>query len=83
MHAMNRIALALFAVLMAGPVLADDCQTKAVGKDGRALAGAALTGFLKKCQREACEAKAVGSDGKPLHGAAKNSFVTKCKAGAG
>ncbi|SFJ99652.1 hypothetical protein [Methylocapsa palsarum] len=81
---MNRIALAVFATLMAAaPALADDCQSKAVGKDGRALAGAALTGFLKKCQREACETKAVGSDGKPLHGAAKNSFMTKCKAGAG
>jgi hypothetical protein len=81
---MNRIALAFVATLMAaGVAMADDCQTKAVGKDGRALAGASLTGFLKKCQREACETKAIGSGGKPLHGAAKTSFVTKCRAGGG
>jgi hypothetical protein len=69
--------------MSSGLAIGDDCQTKAVGKDGRALAGAALTGFLKKCQREACETKAVGSDGKPLHGAARNSFLTKCKASPG
>src|SRR5262245_6478227 len=54
------------------------CESKAIGKDGRELAGAARTAFLAKCKREACAPKAVGSDGKPLKGAAKNSFMAKC-----
>jgi hypothetical protein len=54
-------------------------RTKAVGKDGKPLAGAAKTSFLTKCKREACAPKAVGSDGKPLKGAAKNSFMAKCE----
>jgi hypothetical protein len=28
----------------------DACETKAVGSDGRALAGAAKASFMKKCQ---------------------------------
>jgi hypothetical protein len=58
------------------------CESKAVGKDGKALAGAAKTSFMKKCKAEACEPKAVGSDGKKLTGAAKASFMKKCQAGA-
>jgi hypothetical protein len=55
------------------------CETKAVSKDGKPLAGAAKTSFLKKCKADACAGKAVGKDGKPLSGAAKNSFMTKCE----
>jgi|ERR1700730_6308336 hypothetical protein len=55
------------------------CEGKAIGKDGRELAGAARTAFLTKCKRDACAPKAVGSDGKPLKGAAKNSFMAKCE----
>ena len=51
---------------------------KAVGKNGKPLAGAALNSFLKKCKREACLPKAVSSEGKKLSGAAKNSFMRKC-----
>jgi hypothetical protein len=58
------------------------CESKAVGKDGKPLAGAAKTSFIKKCRTEACETKAVGSDGKKLAGAAKASFMKKCQAGA-
>ena len=62
-----------------------DCEAKAVGKDGKPLAGAAKTSFMKKCEADAgsasaCEAKAVGKDGKPLAGAAKTSFMKKCEA---
>jgi hypothetical protein len=57
------------------------CETKAVGKDGKPLAGAAKTSFMKKCMADACEAKAVGKDGKPLAGAAKTSFMKKCEKG--
>jgi hypothetical protein len=54
------------------------CESKAVGSDGKPLAGGARTSFMNKCKRETCTAKAVGSDGKPLSGAAKASFMTKC-----
>jgi hypothetical protein len=60
----------------------ESCETKAVGKDGKALAGAAKASFMKKCMAESCETKAVGSDGKALSGAAKTSFMKKCEKGA-
>jgi hypothetical protein len=77
---MKLIALGLLITALAvGPALAQEsCEAKAVGKDGKPLAGAAKTSFLAKCKREACAPKAVGSDGKPLKGAAKNSFMAKC-----
>ena len=71
--------LATFAV---GSAMADDsCDSKAMGKDGKPLAGAAKTSFMKKCMADSCSAKAMSSDGKPLSGAAKNSFMKKCEAG--
>ena len=74
--------IAALATFAAGSAFAQDsCETKAVGKDGKALAGAAKTSFMKKCMAESCETKAVGSDGKKLAGAAKNSFMKKCEAG--
>jgi len=66
------------------------CEAKAVDKNGKALAGAAKTSFMKKCEADAgggasaaCEAKAVDKDGKALAGAAKTSNVKKCMADAG
>jgi len=81
---MKRIFLAaIVATFAAGSALADDtCESKAIGKDGKALAGAAKTSFMKKCTTDTCETKAVGSDGKKLAGAAKNSFMKKCQSGA-
>jgi hypothetical protein len=77
---MRRIFLAaLITSFAVGSALAQSCETKAVGKDGKPLAGAAKTSFMKKCKQEACAVKAVGKDGKPLAGAAKNSFMTKCE----
>jgi hypothetical protein len=78
---MKRIALAMLITAFAiGTALAQEsCESKAVGKDGKPLAGAAKTSFLAKCKREACAPKAVGQDGKPLKGAAKNSFMAKCE----
>jgi len=67
----------LFAV---APVVAQEgpaCASKAVGKDGKALVGAAKASSMKKC----CETGAVGKDGKKLAGAAKSSFMKKCEAG--
>ncbi|WP_315741131.1 MULTISPECIES: hypothetical protein [unclassified Bradyrhizobium] len=74
--------IAALATFAAGSAFAQDsCETKAVGKDGKVLAGAAKTSFMKKCMAETCETKAVGSDGKKLSGAAKTSFMKKCEAG--
>ena len=46
------------------------CESKAVSTEGKPLAGAAKTSFVKKCKRDACEGKAVSAEGKPLSGAA-------------
>jgi hypothetical protein len=73
---------AVLATFAAGSAMADDsCESKAMGKDGKPLAGAAKTSFMKKCMADSCSAKAMSSDGKPLAGAAKNSFMKKCEAG--
>ena len=70
---------AMIMALAIGPALAQEtCASKAVGKNGKPLAGAALNSFLKKCKREACLPKAVSAEGKKLYGAAKNSFMRKC-----
>jgi hypothetical protein len=71
--------LTAFAIGSAAAQAPGTCASKAIGKDGRELEGAARTSFLAKCEREACEPKAIGSDGKPLRGAAKTSFMAKCE----
>jgi len=73
---MRRLLLAVLVSAVAiSPVMAQEsCAVKAVSKDGKPLAGAAKTSFMKKC----CEDSAVSSDGKKLSGAAKTSFVKKC-----
>jgi hypothetical protein len=77
------IFLALFVAIFAvGTAFAQEtCESKAVGKDGKALAGAAKTSFMKKCMADSCETKAMSADGKPLAGAAKTSFMKKCEKG--
>ena len=82
---MKRIFLvAILATFAAGSAFAQDasCDAKAVSKDGKPLAGAAKTSFMKKCMADQCATKAVSSDGKPLAGAAKTSFMKKCEKGA-
>jgi hypothetical protein len=78
---MKRILLAaLITAFAAGSAMAQTtCESKAVGKDGKPLAGAAKASFVKKCKVDTCATKAIGKDGKPLSGAAKNSFMTKCE----
>ena len=77
---MKRIIFAaLITAFAAGSAMAQSCESKAVGKDGKPLAGAAKTSFLKKCKQDTCATKAMGKDGKPLAGAAKTSFMTKCE----
>jgi len=81
---MKRLFVAvLLSVFAVGSAMAQEtCESKAVGKNGKPLAGAAKTSFMHKCQQDACAAKAVSSDGKKLSGAAKTSFMKKCEAGA-
>ena len=80
---MKRIFLAaVIATFAAGSAFAQDsCESKAMGKDGKPLAGAAKTSFMKKCMHDSCEAKAVSADGKKLSGAAKTASMKKCEAG--
>ena len=75
--------VAFLATFAGGAALAQEtCESKAVGKDGKPLAGAAKTSFIKKCTADTCATKAVSQDGKPLSGAAKTSFMKKCEKGA-
>jgi hypothetical protein len=75
---MKRIATVLAVGFMCtGSALAadDTCDERAKEKK---LAGAALTSFMTKCEKDAkakCDADAKG---KKLHGAAETSFTTKC-----
>ena len=81
---MRKLALviAIFTFTGGCAVAQETYQSKAVGKDGKALTGAALKSFMTKCTKDACEPKAVGKDGKPLAGAAKASFMKKCESEA-
>jgi hypothetical protein len=78
---MKRLMLAIVvsAFAIGSAAAQGTCESKALSKDGKPLAGAAKNSFMAKCKREACKPKAVGSDGKPLKGAAKNSFMAKCQ----
>lgn len=88
---MKKSLIVLLGGLLAANVCfaqAADCESKAVSKEGKPLAGAAKSSFMKKCQADAkkeakaaCEAKAVDKNGKALAGAAKSSFLKKCEAG--
>lgn len=78
---MKRLMLAaLITVVAAGSAMAQSCESKAVSKDGKALAGAAKTSFVTKCKEDTCTPKAVSKEGKPLAGAAKDAFMKKCLA---
>jgi hypothetical protein len=81
---LRKIMLAVFVVAFAGgaALAQETCESKAVGKDGKPLAGAATASSIKKCMADTCATKAVGQDGKPLSGAAKTSFMKKCEKGA-
>ena len=80
---MKKMLLVLvFTSLGLGTALAQTCDSKAVDKNGKALAGAAKTAYMKKCKADTCATKAVSADGKKLSGAAKTSFMKKCEEGA-
>jgi hypothetical protein len=80
---MKRILLLLAALVLSLNLSAafaqETCESKAVSREGKPLAGAAKISFLKKCKRDTCQVKAVGSNGRALAGAAKKSFMQKCE----
>jgi hypothetical protein len=84
MKTLISIALTSLALLATPAFAAGDCEAKAVGKDGKPLAGAAKASFMKKCEADgaaapsaACEKSAAD---KKLAGAAKTSHLRKCAA---
>ena len=82
------IVAAIVSLFVANTAFATPCEDKAIGKNGKPLAGAAKNAFVKKCEKDsaapvaasgACETKAVSKDGKPLAGAAKAASIKKCE----
>jgi hypothetical protein len=89
-HAQASGAASASAPATAAAPASGDCNSQAIGKNGKPLSGAAKNSFVKKCEagkmtsaKTDCEAKAVGKNGKMLAGAAKTSFMKKCEANAG
>jgi hypothetical protein len=73
---MSRSLIAVLLVLATTAAYADDtCKSKAADKK---LAGAALTSFTKKCEKDATTACTQQAADKKLNGAAKTSFTKKC-----
>src|SRR3954469_6708854 len=72
---MKRVLLAalLLSLNFASASAQGTCESRAVSREGKPLAGAAKASFLKKCKRDSCQTKAVGRDGRPLAGAAKKA----------
>ena len=75
-------AFALSPIIGTADAQDSSCQSKAIGKDGKPLAGAALKSFMTKCTKDSCESKSIDKNGKPLAGAAKDSFMKKCQSTA-
>jgi hypothetical protein len=75
-EAMNRLALAfLLSSLAVTGAVAENCKDTATAKK---LAGAALTSFMKKCEKDAATGCDTQAAAKKLSGAAKTSFTKKC-----
>lgn len=74
---MKRLIVAAIACTfaMATAAHADTCKATATAKK---LHGAALTSFMKKCEKDATASCDKQADAKKLHGAAKTSFTKKC-----
>jgi hypothetical protein len=63
--------------LLTGSALAADATCDATAKEKK-LAGAALTSFMTKCEKDAKTKCDTDASAKKLHGAAETSFTTKC-----
>jgi hypothetical protein len=76
---MNKIALALAVCLISSAPAFATCKSEAAEKK---LAGAALTSFMTRCERDATTACEADSKQRNLAGAAKTSHMKKCVADA-
>jgi hypothetical protein len=74
---MKRLAIALLlsSFGIGGAIADPTCHDQAVSKK---LSGAALTSFMKKCEKDAATACDAQAADKKLSGAAKTSFTKKC-----
>ena len=72
---MKAIILATIFSLLTGNAYAEACKVTASEKK---LAGAAMTSFMKKCEKDAKAACDMSAAEKKLSGAAKTSFTKKC-----
>ncbi|MDO1583614.1 hypothetical protein [Rhizobium oryzicola] len=75
------LGIAILSTCLAGSALAQEATCKAKATEKK-LAGAALTSFTKKCEKDAAAACDAQAASKKLAGAAKNSFVKKCTSDA-
>lgn len=72
---------AMLTLSAAGAQAANIRSAKAIDKNGKPLAGAAMTSFMNNCTKDAtacCEVSAKDKNGKLLTGAAKTSYAKKC-----
>lgn len=69
------ICAGVFAAGICSAWADDTCKSKATDKK---LAGAALTSFMTKCQKDATAACDATAMSKKLAGAAKTSFSKRC-----
>jgi hypothetical protein len=76
------LAVLLTTFVLSSAMAQGTCQSRAIDKNGKPLAGAVLNSFMTKCAKDTCEPKAVDKNGKPLAGAAKASFMKKCQSDA-
>jgi hypothetical protein len=72
---MKAITISVALLLICGPAYAASCKADSEGKK---LAGAAMTSFMKKCETDAKSACDKSAAEKKLAGAAKDSFTKKC-----
>lgn len=74
---MKKILLAAaFALVCTGANAT--CKSDANDKNGKPLAGAALSSYMKKCERDAKAKCAAESKAQKLNGAAATSHTKKC-----
>lgn len=74
---MKAIAMISLLLASAAPTFAADATCDARAKEKK-LAGAALTSFMKKCEKDSTDKCSITAKEKNLHGAAESSFTKKC-----
>ena len=80
---MKRLLIAaIISVFAAGSAMAASCDAVAVGKDGKALSGAAKTALREKVQDRRLRAQGHRQGPASRSPARKASFMKKCEEGA-